>query len=202
MSGTWAGRLAVLAAISGLALAACGGRNDHTTATDQTPHGGTASVDCHALAAPAASAPTDPQATASTQSGRLGPAAQAVGALGRGQFKSSYTGLAVDPARDALVVYRMPEPAFDAAARQSAGDVQVVFCDTTRTKMELDPLAGQIASDNSQGQHGFTVYAVVVTPDGYLTVGADKPDIARPYLQSTYGPAVGEVVQGQPSTNQ
>jgi hypothetical protein len=38
--------------------------------------------------------------------------------------------------------------------------------------------------------------------EGYLEVGADKPDIARPYLKNTYGPAVSEVVQGKPSANQ
>jgi hypothetical protein len=131
---------------------------------------------------------------------RLDAAAQAIGGVAV-RFKNSYTGLALSPEHNAIFVYRRPEAAFDAAARVAANGTTLVFCDAVRSRSELDGLAAQIAADNEHGQNGFTVYAVAIELDGYLSVGTDKPDLARPYRQARYGAAVRDVTPGAPSDN-
>lgn len=155
---------------------------------------------CHVMAVLPASPGIGSQSADSGGADRLDAAAQAIGGLA-GRFKNSYTGLAVSPEHNAIFVYRRPEAAFDVAARAAANGTTLVFCDAVRARSELDRLSAQIAADNAHGQNGFTVYAVAVELDGYLSVGTDKSDVARPYLQARYGTAVRDVAPGAPSEN-
>ncbi|MFJ5776510.1 hypothetical protein [Streptomyces sp. NPDC093094] len=111
-----------------------------------------------------------------------------IGELAAGRHADVYTGLAVDEDRNAADVWRIPSAAFDTAvcgAAEKGVRVRLHTTDTNRT--ELDALAGRIGADMSRWDGAFQLREVGVDERGYVRVGVDDPDTARPLIEDEFG---------------
>ncbi|MGC0330269.1 hypothetical protein RKD23_003259 [Streptomyces sp. SAI-170] len=108
--------------------------------------------------------------------------------LAAGRHADVFTGLAVDEDRDAADVWRIPSAAFDAAVCDLAEKgVTVRLHDADANRAELDALADRIGEDMNRWNGTFQLREVGVDEHGYVSVGVDDPEVARPLIEDAFG---------------
>ena len=107
-----------------------------------------------------------------------------------GGFAGSYTGVYVDAESRTLVVYRRPDPAFDAAVCRNVHGVRVEFRDALRSLIQQDELQGRLW--RVLAGNGVKVYSSSPDLDGTITFGVDDPAPAKRIL-AAYGRTVSVV---------
>lgn len=104
------------------------------------------------------------------------------------RYSDVYTGLVVDDEHQAVDVYRIPSAAFDDDVCGAAvKGVTLRLHDRDVNKKELDALAEDISADMHRWRGTFELREVGVDGEGYIFVGVDDPEKARPVLEKTFG---------------
>ncbi|MFI6939084.1 hypothetical protein ACIBI4_07425 [Streptomyces sp. NPDC050418] len=107
------------------------------------------------------------------------------------RFRHVYTGLRVDHDGRALILYRIPDAAFDrVACRGIPENVSVRLRATTASQAELEALKDRIADDMKRWDGEFAIRTIDAAEEGHVMVGVDKPEVAEPLLRKTYGDLV------------
>ncbi|GAA3812744.1 hypothetical protein GCM10022403_053020 [Streptomyces coacervatus] len=108
--------------------------------------------------------------------------------LARKKYSDVYTGLSVTEADSATDVWRRPSTAFDAEiCRAVVRGVTVRLHDTDVSGKTLDALADRIGDDMNRWDSTFEMREVGVDERGFVLVGVDDPDKARPIIEKAYG---------------
>ncbi|MFJ1972947.1 hypothetical protein ACIO93_30255 [Streptomyces sp. NPDC087903] len=108
--------------------------------------------------------------------------------LATGRHAAVYTGLSVDAAHHTAHVWRIPSAAFDTdvcAAAEKGVRLRLHDADTGRA--DLDALADRISEDMTRWDGTFVLREVAVDERGYVLVGVDDPDKARPVVEKAFG---------------
>ncbi|MEV0639603.1 hypothetical protein AB0I77_32650 [Streptomyces sp. NPDC050619] len=123
--------------------------------------------------------------------------------LAAGRHAAVFTGLSVDEEDNAADVWRIPSAAFDTAVCGAAEKgVTVRLHDTDVNRGVLDALSDRITDDMNRWDGTFQVREVGVDERGFVSVGVDDPDRARPVLKKEFGERylrVEHVEQAQPA---
>ncbi len=108
--------------------------------------------------------------------------------LTAGRHAALYTGLSVDDDDNAADVWRIPSTAFDTAACAAAEKgVTVRLHSTDVNREDLTALAERIGEGMNRWEGTFALREVSVDERGYVAVGVDDPDKARPVLEREFG---------------
>ncbi|WP_217235308.1 hypothetical protein [Streptomyces sp. AC555_RSS877] len=108
--------------------------------------------------------------------------------LTAGRHAAVYTGLSVDDDDNAVDVWRIPSSAFDTAACAAAEKgVRVRLHSTDVNREDLAALAERIGEGMNRWEGTFALREVGVDESGYVAVGVDDPDKARPVLEKEFG---------------
>lgn len=171
-------------------------------ATSASPHSSHPSKFC-GPPRPSVSQPVDPNNTPQLNAqGPLDAAAAKIdefsgygkavsrGSAKPGRFAAVYTGVAIELGWNEVIVWRVPDATFDAAVCRSVPGVTIEFRDAARSYQAADRLLKRITTEFPMGRHGeFTVNTTSVESDGHITIGVDKPEVAKKVLNS-YGPDI------------
>jgi len=108
----------------------------------------------------------------------------------RKPYRTVFTGLSIDEDRQIANVWRVPSDTFDAAVCGSAvKGVTVRLYSTDVDRRTLDALSDRIADDIRRWDGTFRMREVGVDEQGFVLVGVDHPDKARPIIEKAYGKA-------------
>ncbi|MET7476720.1 hypothetical protein ABZT17_20425 [Streptomyces sp. NPDC005648] len=108
----------------------------------------------------------------------------------RERYATVFTGLSIDEDRQIANVWRVPSDAFDADVCGSAvKGVTVRLYSTDVDRKTLDALSDRIADDMRRWDGTFQMRQVGVDERGFVLVGVDHPDKARPIIEKAYGKA-------------
>lgn len=118
---------------------------------------------------------------------QLNARAEAAADLGRRGYPNSYAGVAVNGATDTVIVYRVPDPAYDhalAIAVHGRLDIR----DVTHSGVALDHWVDTLIADlDYWTDRGTPVNAVGPRPtDDCVLVGLDHPDRDGPVVRAHY----------------
>lgn len=106
------------------------------------------------------------------------------------RYSDVYSGLVVDDEHQAVDVHRMPSAAFDAEVCDAVvKGVTLRLHDHDVSKKELDALAEEISADMNRWDGTFELREVGVDGEGYVFVGVDDAEKARPLLEKAFGAA-------------
>ncbi|WP_086739894.1 hypothetical protein [Streptomyces glaucescens] len=124
-----------------------------------------------------------------------------IGELAAGPHADVYPGLAVDEARGAAEVWRIPSAALEEAVCAAAEKgVTVRFHDTDVSRTELEAPAQRIGEDMNRWDGAFQLLEVAIVERGFVTVGVDDLGAARPLVEGAFGTEPLEVVQVHEAT--
>lgn len=99
-----------------------------------------------------------------------------------------FTGLAVDEGDRAADVWRIPSAAFDAEiCGLAVRGTTVRLHDTDVNRKTLDALSDRVVADMTRWDGTFVMREVGVDERGFVRVGVDDPDTARPFVEKAYG---------------
>ncbi|MET9734913.1 hypothetical protein ABZZ79_31025 [Streptomyces sp. NPDC006458] len=108
--------------------------------------------------------------------------------LATGRHSGVFAGLAVDEDTNAADVWRIPSTAFEEAVCAAAEQgVRVRFHDADANRRDLDALADRVGEDMSRWEGTFQMREVGVDERGYVRIGVDDPDTARPLIEREFG---------------
>jgi hypothetical protein len=108
--------------------------------------------------------------------------------LATGRHAAVYAGMSVDDEHNAADVWRIPSAAFDAAVCAAAErGVTVRLHNTDVNRKDLDALAERVGEDMNRWDGTFSLREVSVDERGFVSVGVDDPDRARPFLEKEFG---------------
>lgn len=104
------------------------------------------------------------------------------------RYAAVYTGLALDEDSRSLDVWRVPSAAFDDEVCGSVvKGVTVRLRDADVDRKTLDALAERVGDDMRRWDGTFQMREVGVDERGFVRVGVDDPDTARPIVEKAYG---------------
>jgi hypothetical protein len=112
----------------------------------------------------------------------------------KAKYANWYSGLAVqeplgpdDKTPYALLIYRIPNPALDAAAQAAAPDTKIIFFDAKYSFVQCDALDTEVTNDHKYwaGQ-GLTINSWGCK-NGLVTIGVTVPDKWKAALTARYG---------------
>jgi hypothetical protein len=114
-----------------------------------------------------------------------------------------YTGVALQQpdgpgssVQSALMIYRIPHPALDAAVRAALPGLTLIFVDAPYNAANIQQLQDRIASLMEPGKtKGFTINGVSCDFSGVCTIGVDNLDKATGPLAAEFGTARIKIVQ-------
>lgn len=116
------------------------------------------------------------------------------------RYAAVYTGLALDEDRQAVDVWRIPDQAASAAFDDmvcgsvvKGVTVQLHGADVDRRT--LDALSDRLGEDMKRWDGTFGMREVSVDERGFVLVGVDDPDKARPILEKAYGAENGRYIK-------
>jgi len=116
--------------------------------------------------------------------------------LAAGGYATVYTGMAVNNDTQTLDVWRVPSARFDADVCGAAlKGVTVRLHDTDISRKSLDKLFDRVTDDMSRWDGTFQMREVGVDERGFVLVGVDDPDTARPIVEKAYGEEDGRYIK-------
>ncbi|MEZ0095682.1 hypothetical protein [Streptacidiphilus sp. EB129] len=130
---------------------------------------------------------------------QLDPVVQRLAPYLEHHFGNTYASVLVDSPNNQLVVFRLPDPRLDAAARTIAGRVRLTFVTSRYSYLRQHQIISRIEADRSYWrQHGVTV-SEVSTSNGVhcaALVGiTGKATAAQRAFDARYGAGVAKVSQ-------
>ncbi|WP_262063781.1 hypothetical protein [Streptomyces sp. STR69] len=113
------------------------------------------------------------------------------------RYAAVYTGLSLDEDSKSVDVWRVPPSAiFDAEVCGSVvKGVTVRLHDADVDRKTLDALAERVGDDMSRWDGTFRMREVGVDERGFVLVGVDDPDTARPIVEKAYGAENGRYIK-------
>jgi len=107
---------------------------------------------------------------------------------GQDRYSDIYSGVVVSEDGGIADVYRMPSAEFDAQLCAAAErGVTVRLHDTAMNAKDAKALADRIGKDMDRWKGTFRMQAVGPEPEGYVLIGVDDPEKARPILEKAFG---------------
>ncbi|MBK3569696.1 hypothetical protein [Streptomyces sp. MBT62] len=104
------------------------------------------------------------------------------------RYAAVYTGLSLDEDSKSVDVWRVPSAAFDTEVCGSVvKGVTVRLHGTDVDRRTLDALADRLGDDMRRWDGTFQMREVGVDERGFVLVGVDDPDTARPIVEKAYG---------------
>lgn len=124
----------------------------------------------------------------------LDDAAQKVKTALTAKYANWYSDIAVqepigpnDKTPYALLIYRVPNPALDAAARAAAPTTKLVFIDTTRSAAQCDAALAEVSKDLEYWRSRGLRMNSWGCQEGLVHIGIDQPATWKSALTARYG---------------
>jgi hypothetical protein len=117
----------------------------------------------------------------------------------RASFADSFAGVILDHTDRKLIVYRRPDPGFDAAARRQAGSARMEIRDANYSLRQMQDLATKVTDDTAYWQsQGIAVNGAGPLPDGSgVQVMTDTGSTAdQEAMDDRYGTGAIQVIRG------
>ncbi|WP_427921880.1 hypothetical protein [Streptomyces sp. cg40] len=112
------------------------------------------------------------------------------------RYTAVYTGLSLDEDSKSVDVWRVPSAAFDAEVCGGVvKGVTVRLHGADVDRRTLDALAERIGDDMRRWDGTFQMREVGVDERGFVLVGVDDPDTARPIVEKAYGARNGRYIK-------